>query len=61
VVVGQKGLTTAVERQWEKMTVCGRWRQLGLEVSGGEGVDVVELWTRAALLEVVVRPEVLGW
>jgi hypothetical protein len=38
----------------------GRWRQLGLEVGGGEGVDVVELRTRVVLLKVVARPEVLG-
>jgi hypothetical protein len=42
------------------MTVGGRRRWLGLEVVDGEGVDVVELWTRAVLLEVVARPEVLG-
>jgi hypothetical protein len=26
----------------------------------GKGVDVVELWTHAVLLDVLVRPEVLG-
>jgi hypothetical protein len=29
--------------------------------ANGEGVDVIELWTRAVLLEVVARPEVLRW
>jgi hypothetical protein len=33
----------------------------GLKVVVGEGVDMVELRTQAVLLEVVVRPEVLGW
>jgi hypothetical protein len=36
------------------------WRWLGPEVIGGEAVDVVKLQTRAVLLEVVARPEVLG-
>jgi hypothetical protein len=30
-------------------------------MNGGEGADVFELWTRVVLLEVVARPEVLGW
>jgi hypothetical protein len=30
-------------------------------MNGGEGGDVFELWTRVVLLEVVARPEVLGW
>jgi hypothetical protein len=36
-----------------------RRRRLGPKVLINEGVDVVELRTRAILLEVVVRPEVL--
>jgi hypothetical protein len=40
------------------MTVGGRW--LGPEVRDGEGVDMVKQHTRAVLLEVVVRPKVLG-
>jgi hypothetical protein len=38
----------------------GRWRQLGQEVTGDEGVDVDELCARAVLLKVVTGPEVHG-
>jgi hypothetical protein len=38
-----------------------RRRWLGPEVVDGEGVDLVELQTRAVFLEVVVRLEMLGW
>jgi hypothetical protein len=36
----------------------GRPQQIGPELIGYEGVEVVELWTRAAILEVVARLEV---
>jgi hypothetical protein len=37
-----------------------RRRRLEQQADDGEGVDVVELRTRAVLLDVVARPEVLG-